>query len=111
MDAKKIIWEGTAWKDILSFPKSARRRAGYELDQVQNGREPSDWKPMTSVGAGVKEVRIHMEGQYRVIYVAKFSEGVYVLHAFQKKTQKTSTKDLEAAKQRYANLVKERRKK
>ena len=110
MGIKEIVWEGTSWEDVVSFPKMARRRAGYELDRVQNGKEPTDWKPMSSIAPGVKEVRIQLEGQYRVVYLAKFPEGVYVLHAFNKKTQKTSAKDIEVAKKRYGAVIKDRKK-
>ena len=111
MDAKKIIWEVSSLEDLMEFPADARRRVGYELSHIQNGKEPSDWKPMASIGSGVKEIRIHVDGQYRVIYLAKFQEGVYVLHAFQKKTQKTPAKDIELAKKRYTNVLKDRSKK
>jgi phage-related protein len=79
------------------------------LDQVQHGREPDDWKPMNTVGQGVKEIRIRDEaGAFRVLYVAKFADAVYVLHCFQKKTEKTSKADLELAAKRYRELLKER---
>lgn len=78
------------------------------MDLVQNGREPDDWKPMHSVGQGVREIRIRdITGVYRVIYVAKFADAIYVLHCFQKKTQKTRKADLDLAGQRYRNLLKE----
>ena len=87
---------------------TARREAGFQLNQVQNGYEPDDWKPMNSVGMGVKEIRIRdAAGAFRVIYVAKFAEAVYVLHCFQKKTAKTSKADVELATGRYRDLVKE----
>ncbi len=78
------------------------------LDEVQYGREPYDWKPMNTVGRGVNEIRIRDEtGAFRVIYVAKFADAVYVLHCFQKKTEKTSKSDLELAAKRYGELLKE----
>lgn len=81
---------------------------GHQLDQVQNGLEPDDWKPMNSVGKGVKEIRIRdASGAFRVIYVAKFAAAVYVLHCFQKKTEKTSKADLDLATKRYRDLLKE----
>jgi phage-related protein len=86
----------------------ARREAGYQLNQIQHGREPDDWKPMNTVGRGVQEIRIRdAAGAFRVLYVAKFDEAVYVLHCFQKKTQKTSKADLNLAAQRYRDLLKE----
>lgn len=85
--------------------------AGFQLDRVERGLEPADWKPMPSVGAGVREIRIREEsGAYRVLYVAKFEEAVYVLHCFQKKTQATPKRDIDLAEKRYRELVVERRK-
>lgn len=107
-DAHKAInFCGGALDDLRAFPDSARRDAGYELDKVQNGRDPSDWKPMSSVGAGVREIRIRdVSGAFRVLYVAKFAETVYVLHCFQKKMQATGKSDLDLAAKRYRDLLK-----
>jgi len=92
----------TAREDLAAFPEPARRTAGYELFMVQVGREPSDFKPMPDVGHGVHEIRVgDREGTFRVIYVARFNEAIYVLHAFQKKTPKTSRVDIEVARRRY----------
>src|SRR3984893_10418037 len=99
---------GSALEDLRAFPETARREAGYQLDQVQHGREPDDWKPMNTVGQGVLEIRIRdAAGAFRVLYVAKFDDAVYVLHCFQKKTQKTSKVDLNLAAQRYRDVLKE----
>jgi phage-related protein len=99
---KLACFVGTAREDLAAFPESARRRAGYELFMVQVGREPADFKPMPSVGAGAYEIRVRDEaGTFRVIYVAKFEHAVYVLHAFQKKTRKTPGGDIELAARRY----------
>ena len=88
--------------------EAARRAVGFQLDQVQRGREPDDWKPMNTVGRGVRENRIRdAAGAFRVLYVAKFDDAVYVLHCFQKKTQKTSKADLNLAALRYRDLLKE----
>ncbi|OGT59859.1 MAG: addiction module toxin RelE [Gammaproteobacteria bacterium RIFCSPHIGHO2_12_FULL_45_12] len=76
---------------------------------MQRGLEPYDWKPMNSVGSGVKEIRIHEENEYRILYVAKFEESLYVLHAFVKKTQQTLKRDIDLAKQRYAEMLEMRR--
>lgn len=93
---------GTARRDLAAFPESARRQAGYELFMAQVGREPADFKPLPTVGSGAYEIRIRdAAGAFRVVYVAKFEEAVYVLHAFQKKTRKTSQADIELAAQRY----------
>jgi phage-related protein len=101
---KGIQFLGTSLKTVREFPALAKREAGYQLDRVQHGLDPTDWKPMKSVGQGVREIRIQQEGQYRVIYVASFEEKVYVLHAFQKKTQKTSKQDLDAAKRAFREV-------
>ena len=99
---KPVRFVGSAKDDLSAFPKSARTRAGYELFMVQVGRNPDDWKPMSTVGSGACEIRVRDEaGAFRVIYVAKFEDAVYVLHAFQKKTRKTSRADLELARERY----------
>jgi phage-related protein len=106
---KAVHFVGTARKELAAFPESARRRAGYELFMVQVGREPADFKPMPSVGPGVYEIRVRAEaGTFRVIYVAKFENAVYVLHAFQKKTRKTPFADIELAARRYQMIGEER---
>lgn len=97
---------GSSLDDLRTFPLLARREAGHQIDQVQNGQEPDDWKPMSVVGHGVKEIRIRdPAGAFRVIYVAKFAEAVYVLHCFQKKTEKTSRTDVDLASKRYRQLL------
>lgn len=101
---KSIIWLGSSYNDLLDFPKEARQSAGYSLDKIQRGQEPIDWKPMTSIGQGVKEIRIHCDNEYRVIYLAQKEEGIYVLHSFVKKTQKTNSKDLALAKKRFKQI-------
>nr|WP_316886033.1 type II toxin-antitoxin system RelE/ParE family toxin [Ralstonia sp. LMG 32965] len=107
-DPKPIEFRGSSLDDLRSFPIAARREAGHQLDQVQNGQEPDDWKPMNTVGQGVKEIRIRdAAGAFRVIYVAKFADAVYVLHCFQKKTEKTSKADVDLAAKRYRDLLKE----
>ncbi len=93
---------GNAKDDLAAFPKSARTRAGHEIFMVQVGRNPDDWKPMPTVGSGACEIRVRDEaGAFRVIYVAKFENAVYILRSFQKKTRKTSQADLELARERY----------
>ena len=95
---------GSSLDDLRDFPEDARRIAGFELHAVQNGLEPRDWKPVQSVGQGVKEIRIHVLGEWRIIYVANIRDAIYVLHAFQKKTQKTSQRDIELARKRYKQV-------
>lgn len=95
---------GSSQEDIKNFPAGARRDAGFQLHFVQMGQEPSDWKPMKTVGPGAVEIRIHQEGEWRVIYVAKFQDKVCVLHAFEKKTQKTRQSHIALARQRYKEV-------
>lgn len=107
-DEKAIYWVGTSYKDLLNFPIEAKQDAGYQLHRIQNGLNPEDWKPFQTIGSGVKEIRISDGGSaYRVMYIAKFAGKIYVLHSFQKKTQKTRTKDIELAKIRYNAIIKE----
>lgn len=87
----------------------AKREAGYQLERVQAGKEPADWKPMPSIGLGVNEIRVREGGAFRVIYLAKFQEAVYVLHAFQKKSRKTAKADIELARRRFMSLAQERK--
>jgi phage-related protein len=101
---KPLEFVGSSLNDLKEFPAEARRAAGFELGFIQQGLDPSDWKPMNEVGAGVREIRIHVLGEWRVLYVAKFTEAVYVLHAFQKKTQKTQKEDIELARTRYRQI-------
>ena len=105
---KTLCFRESALDDLCAFPALVRREAGYQLDKVQNALEPNDWKPMATVGKGVREIRIRGEdGAFRVIYVTRFGDTVYVLHCFQKKTQKTSKTDLDLASRRYRDLSKE----
>lgn len=101
---KSLKFIGTCLDDLKEFPAEARRAAGFELDALQRGLQPSDWKPMKNVGAGACEIRIHVSGEWRVIYVARFRDAIYVLHAFRKKTQKTRQQDIEIAHARYCQI-------
>jgi len=98
---KPLEFVGSSLDDLKEFPAEARRAAGFELNFVQRGLDPTDWKPISEVGSGVREIRVHVLGEWRVLYVAKFAKAVYVLHAFQKKTQKTRREDIELARKRY----------
>ena len=110
MEHKPIEFRGSAREDLRAFPQAARREAGFQLDRVQCGREPENWKPMSTIGAGVREIRItDAAGAFRVMYVAKFSSALYVLHCFQKKTQRTRELDIELAVRRYRELLRELR--
>ena len=102
---KPVKWVGTSKHDIADFPDDARREAGNQLFLVQSGVALRDWNPMPAVGAGVNEIRVQAGGQWRVLYVAKFGDAVYVLHAFGKKTQRTAKTDIQTATKRYAELV------
>ena len=101
---KLLKFAGSSLSDLREFPAEARRAAGFELWQVQCGLMPSDFKPLLGVGPGAYEIRVHVEGEWRVIYVAKFSDSIYVLHAFRKKTRKTRKEDLELAHRRYRHI-------
>ena len=95
---KPIAFLGGSLDDLRGFPADARREAGYQLDRVQRGLDPDDWRPMPSIGAGVREIRVRERaGAFRVIYVATFTDVVYVLHAFQKKTRQTAKRDVDVA--------------
>jgi phage-related protein len=99
---KQVVWMGGSRDDLKRFPEAAQNSLGFELYRVQCGLDPKDWKPMTSVGTGVKEIRVRDEaGIFRMVYLAARPEGVYVLHCFQKKTPKTSRADLELAAKRF----------
>ena len=106
---KPIIWLGASRDEIRNFNDAGRRDTGFELYQVQQGLEPTDWKPMPTVAPGVREMRIHDRKEYRVLYVARFTEAVYVLHAFVKKTQQTPQRDIELARARFLQLLEARR--
>lgn len=102
---RPVRFLGDSLKCIRDFPDDARHDAGYQLDKVQRGSQPDDFKPMPSIGQGVEEIRVSdPSGAYRVIYLARLADAVYVLHAFQKKTQATSKNDLAIARQRLAKL-------
>ena len=104
MNLKRITWLGTSREDVKAFPDKVRKIVGSKLMAVQLGYNLADSKPMRSIGQGVNEIRIQYEGQYRIIYIAKFSESIYVLHAFRKKTQRTSLQDIALAKDRLKQI-------
>ena len=109
MSEKSLTWLGTSRADVREFPEDARRVVGFELRQVQQGLMPTDWKPMATVGPGVVEIRVHEAGEYRVLYVAKFAEAVYVLHAFEKRTRQTPGVAIDLARTRYKQLQQARK--
>src|SRR5262245_24374183 len=109
-EPKPVEFLGTSLDDLRAFPAAARRMAGFQLDRVQHGEEPDDWKLMKSIGAGVRELRVRSaDGAFRVIYVAKLGDAIYVLHCFQKKAQRTSKGDIDLATRRYKQLVEDLR--
>ncbi|MFJ4443316.1 type II toxin-antitoxin system RelE/ParE family toxin [Pseudomonas sp. NPDC089422] len=104
-DLKPIEWLGSSKEDLRDFPPVARQRAGYQLELIQDGEDPADWKPMESVGQGVREIRIKCkDGAFRVFYVVNRPEAIYVLHAFRKTTEKTEKRDIDLAKDRLKSL-------
>jgi len=108
---KPVEFLGSSLDDIRDFPETARKDAGSQIRRVQHGDEPGDWKPMPTIGAGVNEIRVRDDGdQYRVIYIAKLAEAVFVLHCFQKKTRKTAKPDVELARKRLRDLLEELKK-
>ena len=103
---KEIDFRGDSLDALRAFPVLARKEAGFQLDKVQSGLDPDDWKPMNTIGSGVREIRIQdAAGIFRVIYIAKLADAVYVLHCFQKKTTKTSDMDKDLATKRYKELM------
>lgn len=101
---KPLRFVGSSLADLAGFPAEPRRAAGFELWQVQEGLMPSDFKPLLEVGPGAYEIRVHVVGEWRVIFVARFAAAVYVLHAFAKKTRKTPKSDIELARRRYKQI-------
>jgi len=101
---KPLNFIGSSLDELRNFPEEARKAAGFELYSIQRGLDPNDWKPMPSIGRGVKEIRVHVLGEWRIIYVAKFEEAVHVLHSFQKKTRKTNQHDIDIARKRYKQI-------
>ena len=106
---KPVTWMGSSKRDLSACSPAVRRMAGFELLHVQHGIDPTDWKPMAGVGPSARELRVHVDGELRLFYVATFAEAVYVLHVFTKKTRKTAPRDLALGQQRYRLMLHERR--
>lgn len=105
---KEIIFLGDSLERIRAFPEDVKHETGYQLHRVQNGDMPTHFKPMLTIGSGIVEIRIKdADGIYRIIYTARIANNIYVLHAFQKKSQKTAKPDIELAKSRYKQLIQE----
>ena len=109
MSDRHLLWLGSSRGAVRAFPRGARRLTGFQLRQVQTGLDPLDWKAMPAVGPGVREIRVHTALEHRVLYVAKFAEAVYVLHAFEKRSRKTDRHDIELGRQRFRALMRLRR--
>ena len=106
---KSIEWVGSSLEDLTGFPDDAKKVAGHQLRQVQKGLMPDTWKPLPTVGQGVQEIIIDTGDAFRVFYIAKFEEAAYVLHAFQKKTRKTSQRDIARGKRLFDEVVEARK--
>jgi phage-related protein len=107
---KPVRFLGDALKSLRDFPSDARQDAGYQLDRLQRGQQPKDFKPMPAIGKGVEELRVWDDaGTFRVIYTARLADAIYVLHAFQKKTQATPKRDIDIAKARFLQLTRDAR--
>lgn len=103
---KRILWQGSSKTDLKSFPSAVVDDAGYQLFRLQCGLDPDDWKPMSSIGPNVREIRLRdRSGTFRIIYIATRPQGIYVLHCFQKKSQKTSPRDLQLARERLKGVL------
>jgi len=102
---KPVVFLGDSLGRLRAFPDGPRRAAGFQLDRVQRGFDPDNWKPMKSIGPSVREIRVRdATGAFRVIYVSTFAEAVYVLHVFQKRTSRTSVRDIALAEMRFKEL-------
>jgi len=106
---KPVFWLGDSLARLREFPADAVHDLGYQLELLQHGDEPKDWKPMPSIGVGVSELRVQAGGAFRIIYLARLPEAVYVLHAFQKKSRRTARPDVELCRRRLQALLAERR--
>ena len=103
---KPVIWMGSSKADLKAFPAAVIDDMGHQLFLVQSGFEPDDWKPMTTVGTGVREIRVKdVTGVFRTVYLAMRPEAVYVLHCFQKKTPQTAQRDIDLARKRLQNVL------
>lgn len=106
---KPVRFVGDALAELRAFPQAARHDGGYELHRVQTGEQPASFKPMPTIGQGVEELKVRdTTGAYRVIYTARLADAVYVLHAFQKKTQRTASANIELARQRFKQMMRDK---
>jgi phage-related protein len=105
---KHVDWAGTSREDVRCFPRDARQAVGRELQRVQWGALARDCKPMTTIGSGVWELRVHTRTEHRLVYIAKFEEAIYVLHAFEKRSRKTAQRDIHISRRRLAEVIRQR---
>ncbi|HQV81371.1 MAG TPA: type II toxin-antitoxin system RelE/ParE family toxin [Agitococcus sp.] len=101
---KPVVFVGSSLNDLRDFAPLARQMAGFQIDRVQNGLMPEDFKPMPNVGQGVYEIRVNVQGAWRVLYISRLEDAIYVLHCFQKKTLKTRKEDIDLAQKRYKEI-------
>ena len=101
---KPVVFVGSSLNDLRDFSPLARQMAGFQIDRVQNGLMPEDFKPMPNVGQGVYEIRVNVQGAWRVLYISRLEDAIYVLHCIQKKTQKTRKEDIDLAQKRYKDI-------
>lgn len=106
---KEVIWIGTTQRRLCRFEEPAKRSLAKQIWRLQNGEKPEDWRPMSTIGIGANEIRIHYPGAYRVIYVASYPEGIYLIHAFQKKTKKTPSLEIDLARKNYSRMRNQRK--
>lgn len=102
---KTIVFEGDTLMRIRSFPEAAKQRAAYEIDRVLSNRDPENWEPFSNVGQGVKGIRVQVNGHFRVLYIDKVNNKVHILHAYEKKSQKTRQMDIDLAKPRLKSVL------
>lgn len=102
---RPIHFEGSSLEDLKALPKKARQAIGFQLERVQAGADPTNWKPVTGLGkgiTGVREIRVEIDSNiYRSAYVTKFGETIAVLHCWSKKTEKMSASDKQLIVDRY----------
>jgi phage-related protein len=108
---KPIYWMGRSRDTVRHFPKATKEQVGYQLYRLQKGLTPTDWKPLKTVGKGAMEIGLHVPHEHRIVYVAKYEEAVYVLHAFEKKQQKTAKREIAIALKAYSTLIESKRRK
>jgi len=96
-----VVWEGDSREVLQAFPEEVRQNLGFQLWQLQQGERPGDYRPLPSIGTGVFELRDQDErAWYRVVYLSRINDVIYVLHCFEKKSREMTRKEFGKAKQR-----------